>query len=80
MQTTPSSSEPSRFFQLILQEDLLGGWTLIRQWGKLGQRGTLRKEVYNDLNQAQEAMVVYRDQQLKKGFNMMFVQGGNAKR
>ena len=40
---------------LILQEDLLGGWTVIRQWGAMGQRGSTRTHYFDDHQSATEA-------------------------
>jgi len=75
MQSLPGAPEPQRYFQLILQQDLLGGWTLIRESGQQGTRGTVRREQFLDLDAAQAALVKARDQQLKKGFKVMFSQG-----
>lgn len=75
MQSMPGSAEPQRYFQLVLQQDLLGGWTLIRETGQQGSRGSLRREQFLDLESAQEAMIKARDQQLKKGLKVMFSQG-----
>ena len=78
MQTLPGAEGPPRFFQLILQEDLLGGWTLIRQWGQTGARGSQRKEHFDDRCAAQLALVERRDQQLAKGYAVMFVHGAGS--
>ncbi len=75
MQTPPIPNEPQRYFQLILQQDLLGGWTLIRESGQVGARSTVRREQYLELDAAQEALEKARDQQLKKGLKVMFSQG-----
>ena len=77
MQSMPGSPEPQRFFQLILQQDMLGGWSLIRETGLQGSRGTLRREQFLDLEAAQAALVKARDQQIKKGFRVMFSQGAD---
>lgn len=75
MQSRAHNGDPSRFYQLILQEDLLGGWSVVRQWGRMGNRGAFRKEHFDSLGSAQEAVVNYRDRQLKKGFAVMFIHG-----
>jgi predicted DNA-binding WGR domain protein len=75
MQTPPVANAPQRYYQLILQQDLLGGWTLIRESGQLGARSTVRREQYLDFRAAQDAMEKARDQQLKKGLKVMFSQG-----
>jgi hypothetical protein len=33
MQIPPSDAGPPRFYHLHLQEDLLEGWTPVREWG-----------------------------------------------
>ena len=75
MQTTPEPGMTPRFYQLILHQDLLGGWSLIRQWGRTGSRANARREHFSNLAQAQEALQHHRDIQVSKGFRVMFVQG-----
>ncbi len=77
MQSLPGAPEPQRYVQLILQQDLLGGWTLIRESGQQGARGTLRREQFLDLDAAQSALVKARDQHLQKGYKVMFSQGAD---
>ncbi len=64
-----------RFVHLILQEDLIGGWTLIRESGKQGSPGTVKREHFQDQESAIEAMLKWRDKNLKRGYNVAFVQG-----
>jgi hypothetical protein len=80
LQERPSGREAPRFVQLQLESDLLGGWTLVRESGQIGGRSTLRKEQYLDQGSALAAFEHARDQQLKKGFQLMFVQGAEAPR
>jgi len=75
MQTRPQPNEVLRFYQLLLQEDLLGGWSLVRQWGQLGARGTLRKDYFTSHDQAQSALMSLRDRQIGKGYQVMFIHG-----
>ncbi len=75
MQTLPTQDKTPSFYQLILQEDLLGGWSLIRQWGQMGKRGVHRKEYFDDRQAAQTALMDIRDQQMEKGFRVMFIHG-----
>ena len=80
LQQRPSGPEAPRFVQLMLQPDLLGGWTLVRESGQIGGRSTLRKEQYLDQAAALAALEQARDQQLKRGFQLMFAQGADAPR
>ena len=43
MQTRSDIAESPRFYQLSLQQDLLGGWTLYREWGQEGARSSLKQ-------------------------------------
>ncbi|RTL82850.1 MAG: WGR domain-containing protein [Hyphomicrobiales bacterium] len=33
----------ARFYQLDVQPDLFGGWSYIREWGRIGRPGTVRQ-------------------------------------
>ncbi len=80
LQQRPQGREAPRFVQLLLQPDLLGGWELLRESGQTGGRSTLRKTLYPDQLAAMQALEKERDAQLKKGFQLMFVQGADAPR
>ena len=81
LQQRPDGREAPRFVQLMLQPDLLGGWTLVRESGQIGGRSTLRREQFLDHQaSAMAALESARDQQLKRGFQLMFVQGADAPR
>ncbi|MGY1424114.1 WGR domain-containing protein [Lysobacter sp. A289] len=80
LQQLPDHSEAPRFVQLMLQPDLLGGWTLVRESGLIGGRSQVRREQFLDHDSAIAALEQARDQQLKRGFQLMFSQGANAPR
>lgn len=75
MQTKPAASEAPRYYQLVLEQDLLGGWTLYREWGLQGGRASLKREVYLERDAALNAFEHARDAQLKRGYKVMFAQG-----
>lgn len=75
MQTVPGPSETPRYYQLGLEQDLLGGWTLYREWGAQGGRASLKREQFLDREAALAALEKARDAQLKRGFRVMFTQG-----
>lgn len=79
LQQRPDGRESPRFVQLQLQPDLLGGWTLMRESGQTGGRSTLRREQFLDHASALAALQHARDLQLKKGFQLMFSQGEDAR-
>ena len=75
LQQRPDGREAPRFVQLTLQPDLLGGWTLYREWGQQGGRISSKREVYLERDAAVSAFEHARDAQLKRGFHVMFSQG-----
>jgi len=75
MQTKPAAAEAPRYYQIMLQQDLLGGWTLTREWGQQGGRASLKRDVYLERDDALSAFEHARDAQLKRGFHVMFSQG-----
>jgi len=75
LQTHHSDEEATRFYHLFLQQDLLGGWTLVKEWGFQGTSGRVQRELYPSREAAAEAMERARDQQIKRGYRVMFMQG-----
>ena len=74
MQIPPEGNKAPRYYHLHLQEDLIDGWTLIREWGYQGTAGRLRKEHYPDRETAEEALVRARDEQIRRGYRVVFIQ------
>lgn len=75
MQTPPTDDSPPRFYHLFLQEDLLTGWSLVREWGFQGSPGRMVRTHYADRDAALQAMIKCRDDQLRRGYQTMFSQG-----
>jgi predicted DNA-binding WGR domain protein len=78
MQTKTQGPEAPRYYHLILQQDLLGGWSLTREWGHPGGRASAKREVYLERDAAERALMSARDAQIKRGFQVMFCQGSEA--
>jgi predicted DNA-binding WGR domain protein len=74
MQIPPGDAGALKFYHLHLQEDLLEGWTLIREWGFQGARGRMVRDHYPDRESAEAAMLKHRDVQLSKGYRVVFMQ------
>ena len=75
MQSSATGSEAPRYYQIVLQQDLLGGWTLFSEWGQQGGRASSKREVFLERDAALVAFEHARDAQLKRGFRVMFSQG-----
>ena len=41
-----------RFYQMYITPTLLGDWSLIREWGRVGSPGTVRKNWFDTEEQA----------------------------
>lgn len=75
MQIPAIEEKPSRYYQLLLLEDLIDGWTLVREWGQQGRAGRVKRDHFENLETAQSALSRVRDSQLKRGFKVVFMQG-----
>lgn len=75
MQIASTPDKPPGFYHLILQPDLLGGWSLIREWGKQGAAGRVRRDHHEHRDAALEALMRLRDDRLQSGYRVVFVQG-----
>ena len=45
----------ARFYRLDVQPDLFGGWSLWREWGRIGRGGTVRRDAFPSQHDAEEA-------------------------
>ena len=77
MQIPPAGDKAPRYYHLHLQEDLLEGWTLICEWGYQGASGRIKKEHFQDRETAVSALTGIRDEQIKRGFQVVFMQAAS---
>jgi len=75
LQTPPTSDAAPRFYHLFLQQDLLAGWSLVRESGQQGKPGRVTKKHYEARDDAVAALIHARDAQLKRGYRVVFVKG-----
>ena len=75
MQQPPQGQESPRYVSISLQQDLLGGWTLLRESGLIGGKSQLKRVQYLETESAIEAFEKARAAHTKKGFQVVFVQG-----
>ena len=78
MQMAGGGEQPPRYYQLLLQEDLLGGWTLIRESGRQDGGGRVKRENFTSHAAAERALIKERDSQLARGYRIVFVEGDRA--
>ena len=75
MQIPAIDGKAPRFYQLALQQDLISGWNLVREWGQSGSPGRIKKDHFNDHASALAALLRVRDTQLQRGYKVVFMQG-----
>lgn len=75
MQIPALDDQPARYYQLWLLEDLIDGWTLVREWGQQGRSGRVKKDHFESRDAAEAALIRVRDTQLNRGFKVVFMQG-----
>jgi len=78
LQTAPNIDGNPRFSHLFLQEDLIDGWTLVKENGIQGSSGKINKIHYADHHQALTALIKARDSQIKRGYHVVFIRGEQA--
>jgi predicted DNA-binding WGR domain protein len=59
----------NRFYRIQVVPGLFGNWALVREWGRIGQPGTVKKEWFESLTQAEDAKELILKQKLKRGYN-----------
>ena len=60
-----------RFYQMFITPDLFGDWSLIKEWGRIGSPGTVRKEWFDTQEQAQAACEKIIKAKCKKGYQAL---------
>ncbi len=75
LQIPASEGNPPRYCQFVLQEDLLGGWTLVKEAGRQDGGGRIKREYYVSREEAEHALIKARDAQVARGYQVVFVQG-----
>ena len=57
-----------RFYKLFVQPTLFGGWSLVREWGRIGRPGTVRIEMYRTRGAADIALIAHFVRKKRRGY------------
>ena len=56
-----------RFYQIYVVSGIFGDWSLVREWGRVGSPGTVRKEWFNTEEEAINAAQLLSQSKQKGG-------------
>ena len=57
-----------RFYNIVVTPTLFGGWALVREWGRIGQPGTVRETWFETETAAIEAGAAVRQRKERRGY------------
>ena len=58
----------ARFYRMEVQPDLFGGWSFIREWGRIGRGGTVRARPYSTEAEALAALERQHQAKVRRGY------------
>ena len=64
-----------RFYSLSLQPGLFGTVSVVKEWGRIGQPGTIRHEVCADEIAAHSALMLRLQKKLRRGYRACMPRG-----
>jgi predicted DNA-binding WGR domain protein len=56
------------FYRIELMPGLFGDWSLVREWGRIGQPGQIRIDWFDDETTAKDARFAIQMEKAKKGY------------
>lgn len=62
------SQNMRRFYRMVIQPDLFGGASLIREWGRIGSPGTVRIDHHPDEGMALTALMALATEKRRRGY------------
>jgi predicted DNA-binding WGR domain protein len=65
----------ARFYRLAVWPDLFGGYSLAREYGRIGQPGKLRLDPYPEEAQAVSAMMTLFRRKIRRGYQPLSGRG-----
>lgn len=72
MQTYLEKRQPAnnvaRFYRMSVMLNLFGEWTLLREWGRIGQGGQVRMDWFSDEGQAVAALISLEASKRQRGY------------
>ena len=63
-----STQKMARFYRMAVMPNLFGEWTLLREWGRIGQGGQVRMQWFADEGQALAVLIMLEDAKRRRGY------------
>ena len=60
-----------RFYKMTVSPGIFGEWSLVREWGRIGSPGTLRKEWHSSPEEARLSGFKIQTAKQKKGYQVL---------
>ncbi len=57
-----------RFYAITVTQTLFGSWAVVREWGRIGQPGTVRETGFETEGEAWEVREQWRTRKEKRGY------------
>lgn len=65
---TDDQQNRARFYKLDIQPNLFGGWSLVREWGRIGRAGRVCVDFYKTRGVADLALIAKWAEKQKRGY------------
>ncbi|MDE1465507.1 WGR domain-containing protein [Spartinivicinus poritis] len=63
-----SDEKSHKFYTLLIQKDLFGKWSLLRQWGKIGTNGQVQIDTFDSYEEARAVQEKLVKEKRRKGY------------
>lgn len=67
--TNPDTNE-NKYYTLLIQQDLFGKWSLVRQWGRLGTKGQTKIDTFDSYEDALAALESLEKEKCRRGYSL----------
>lgn len=65
------SQNMHRFYRITIAPGIFDDWSLVREWGRIGSPGTLKKEWYESPEEARSSGLKIQKSKEKKGYQVL---------
>lgn len=70
MERHDAKNNMHRFYQMLVTPGLFDDWSLVKEWGRVGSPGTVRKEWFTTEQEAGIASQQLYSRKIKKGYRL----------